>query len=121
MIFYFSATGNSLYAAKRFSDTPVSIPQIMRGTERQFSDDAIGIACPVYAGEPPKMVKRFLRESSFQADYFYFVLTYGFDQTDARNSRPSWRQRRGSMWITSPPSRWWITICRFSTWMNRCP
>ena len=83
MIFYFSATGNSLYAAKRFSDTPVSIPQIMRGTERQFSDDAIGIVCPVYAGEPPKMVKRFLRESSFQADYFYFVLTYGFDQTDA--------------------------------------
>ena len=43
MIFYFSATGNSLYAAKRFSDTPVSIPQIMRGTERQFSDDDIGI------------------------------------------------------------------------------
>ena len=83
MIFYFSATGNSLYAAKRFSDTPVSIPQIMRGTERQFSDDAIGIVCPVYAGEPPKMVKRFLREASFQADYFYFVLTYGFDQTDA--------------------------------------
>lgn len=76
MIFYFSATGNSLYAAKRFSDTPVSIPQIMRGTERQFSDDAIGIVCPVYAGEPPKMVKRFLRESSFQADYFYFVLTF---------------------------------------------
>ena len=76
MIFYFSATGNSLYAAKRFSDTPVSIPQIMRGTERQFSDDAIGIVCPVYAGEPPKMVKRFLRESSFQADYFYLVLTF---------------------------------------------
>lgn len=55
----------------------------MRGAERQFSDDAIDIVCPVYAGEPPKMVKQFLRESSFQADYFYFILTYSFDQTDA--------------------------------------
>ena len=83
MVFYFTATGNSLYAAKYFSDAPLSIPQVMRGTQRQFSDDAIGIVCPVYAGEPPKMVKEFLRESSFQADYFYFILTYGFDQTDA--------------------------------------
>ena len=83
MVFYFTATGNSLYAARHFSDAPVSIPQIMRGTERRFADDTIGIICPVYAGEPPKMVKQFLRESSFQTDYFYFILTYGFDQTDA--------------------------------------
>ena len=83
MVFYFTATGNSLYAARRFSDAPISIPQIMRGRARQFSDNAIGIVCPVYAGEPPKMVKQFLREASFQADYFYFILTYGFDQTDA--------------------------------------
>ena len=83
MVFYFTATGNCLYAAKHFSDAPVSIPQIMRGRERQFSDETIGIVCPVYAGEPPKLVKQFLRESSFQADYFYFILTYGFDQTDA--------------------------------------
>lgn len=61
-LWYFTATGNSLYAARHFSDAPVSIPQIMRGTERQFADDAIGIVCPVYAGEPPKMVKQFLRE-----------------------------------------------------------
>ena len=45
------------------------------GAQHQFSDDAIGIVCPVYAGEPPKLVKQFLRESSFQADYFYFILT----------------------------------------------
>lgn len=62
MVFYLTATGNSLCAARHFSDAPVSIPQIMRGTERQFADDTIGIVCPVYAGEPPKMVKQFLRE-----------------------------------------------------------
>ena len=83
MVFYFTATGNCLYAAKHFSDSPLSIPQIMRGTQRQFSDETIGIVCPVYAGEPPKLVKQLLRESSFQADYVYFILTYGSDQTDA--------------------------------------
>lgn len=83
MVFYFTATGNSLYAARQFSDSPVSIPQIMRGKRRQFADDTIGIVCPVYAGEPPKMVLQFLKESSFQTNYFYFILTYGFDQSDA--------------------------------------
>ncbi len=39
MVFYFTATGNCLYAARHFSDAPVSIPQVMRGTQRQFSDD----------------------------------------------------------------------------------
>ncbi len=83
MVFYFTATGNSLYAARHFSDEPVSIPQIMRGTKRQFSDDTIGIVCPVYAGEPPKMVLQFLKASTFQTEYFYFILTYDFDQSDA--------------------------------------
>ena len=83
MVFYFTATGNSLYAARHFSDAPVSIPQIMRGTKRHFSDDTIGIVCPVYAGEPPKLILRFLQESSFQTEYFYVILTYGFDQSDA--------------------------------------
>ena len=31
MVFYFTATGNCLYAAKHFSDAPASIPQVMRG------------------------------------------------------------------------------------------
>lgn len=32
MVFYFTATGNCLYAARYFSDAHVSIPQVMRGT-----------------------------------------------------------------------------------------
>ena len=54
--------GQQPVRGQTFSDTPVSIPQIMRGTQRQFSDETIGIVCPGYAGEPPKMVKQFLRE-----------------------------------------------------------
>lgn len=47
MVFYFTATGNSLYVARQFSEAPVSIPQIMRGSQRRFSDSTIGIVCPV--------------------------------------------------------------------------
>lgn len=30
MLFYFTATGNSLYAAKQLEEHPVSIPQAMK-------------------------------------------------------------------------------------------
>ena len=36
MVFYFTATGNSLYVAKHFSDKPVSIPRVMRGPSASF-------------------------------------------------------------------------------------
>lgn len=65
MVFYFTATGNSLYAAKKFSPEPVSIPQVMRGGERHLSDDSIGIVFPDYSAEPPKVDA--LRQSGGQA------------------------------------------------------
>lgn len=83
MVFYFTATGNSLYVAKQFSDEPLSIPQIMRSYRRSFSDDVIGIVCPVFAGQPPKMVVKFLEESEFKAEYLYIILTYGHDESDS--------------------------------------
>lgn len=83
MVFYFTATGNSLYAAKKFSSEPVSIPQIIRGNKRQFSDNAIGIVFPDYSAEPPKMVKEFLRECAFDTPYLYMIITYGHEISDA--------------------------------------
>lgn len=52
MIFYFTATGNSLYVAKKLSENPISIPQVKQGSS--FEDDVIGIVSPVYCGEIPK-------------------------------------------------------------------
>ena len=83
MVFYFTATGNSLYAAKKFSPEPISIPQAMRGWERRFSDDSIGIVFPDYSAEPPKMVKDFLRECTFDTPYLYMIITYGHEISDA--------------------------------------
>lgn len=77
MLFYFTGTGNSLYAAKQIEKYPLSIPQVMRGTELDFSAEQIGIVAPIYGHEVPPMVKEFLRKAQFHTDYFYMVLTYG--------------------------------------------
>lgn len=82
-VFYFTATGNSLYAAKKFSSEPISIPQVMRGAERHFTGDSIGIVFPDYTAEPPKMVKEFLRQCTFDTPYLYMIITYGHDVSDA--------------------------------------
>ena len=77
MLFYFTGTRNSLYAAKQIEKDPLSIPQVMQGTELDFSAEQIGVAAPIYGHEVPPMVKEFLRKASFHTGYFYMVLTYG--------------------------------------------
>ena len=77
MVFYFTATGNSLYIAKQIEEEPVSIPQVMRQERLEFSADSIGIVAPVYGHEVPLMVKEFLEKSVFHTNYFYMILTYG--------------------------------------------
>lgn len=81
MVFYFTATGNSLYVAKCIDKSPVSIPQVIEN-EFTYTDDQIGIVCPVYCGEIPNIVKRFLKESKFNSEYMYLILTYGASASD---------------------------------------
>lgn len=77
MNFYFTGTGNSLYVAKQLDEENYSIPQVLHRNELNFSAGTIGIVCPIYGHEMPKMVKEFLKEASFNTNYFYLVLTYG--------------------------------------------
>lgn len=77
MVFYFTGTGNSLYIAKQLDEDRVSIPQILKSDTLTFEADKIGIVCPIYGHEMPKMVKEFIQRASFITDYFYIVLTYG--------------------------------------------
>lgn len=76
MVFYFTATGNSLYVAKQLEEDFRSIPQAIHG-DCHFTAERIGIVCPVYGHEMPAMVKAFLEKSEFDTAYFYLVLTYG--------------------------------------------
>ena len=81
---FFTATGNSLYAAKRIGGELLSIPQLMKQEHIELSDDAVGIVCPVYGGEMPKMVRRFLQKAKIRTDYFFFVNTYGMNDSVAK-------------------------------------
>lgn len=75
--FYFTGTGNSLYAAKQLDNDYRSIPQVLRQGKLTFSAECIGVVCPIYGHEMPRMVKGFLKEAVFHTEYLYLVLTYG--------------------------------------------
>ncbi len=77
MVFYFTATGNSLYVAKQLDDELLSIPQELNKTDRRYKADKIGIVCPLFEFEMPELVKRFICDSEFETGYFYVVITYG--------------------------------------------
>ncbi|MBQ7992813.1 MAG: EFR1 family ferrodoxin [Solobacterium sp.] len=81
---YFTATGNSLYTARRIGGELLSIPQLMKQDRIVISDEAVGIVCPVYGGEMPRMVRQFIEKAVFKTNYFFFVYTYGASQSFAK-------------------------------------
>lgn len=74
---YFTATGNSLYAAKKIGGTLVSIPQAIKENRFAFRDDAIVVVCPLYANSLPRIVDEFLNKADLRAEYKALVLTFG--------------------------------------------
>ena len=79
MVFYFTATGNSLYAARQLDDELTSIAHELRkpASERHYQADAIGIVVPLYEFDLPRPVEEFILGSTFDTDYFYVISTYG--------------------------------------------
>lgn len=77
MLFYFTATGNSLYVAKQLDDNRISIAQAIHEEEKRYAADRIGVVCPVFGHEVPELVREFLSKAEFETDYFYLILTYG--------------------------------------------
>jgi ferredoxin len=82
-VFYFTATGNSLYVAKKLGGKLVSIPQVLKSNNSIYKDDVIGIVYPCYAGGIPRIVKRFVDKVKIEADYTFAVMTYGNEHTSA--------------------------------------
>lgn len=83
MVFYFTGTGNSLYAAKTLDKDIKSILHEISDGKKVYSYDKIGIVCPIYGHEMPKMVKKFIATNEFDTDYLYIVLTYRNRKADA--------------------------------------
>ena len=77
LVFYFTATGNSLFIAKQLSDEPISIPQELKKDNLVYEADEIGFVCPDYAGAIPKIVQQFMAKGTFKAPYIFAVVTFG--------------------------------------------
>ena len=80
MIFFLTGTGNSFYVAKRIAaatgDRCASITQAF-DAGAPFSEERVGIVCPVYNHDLPPLVKRFLQTVTIDTPYLFLVLTYG--------------------------------------------
>jgi len=85
-IFYFTGTGNSLFAARKIADSAganlISIPQAM-DESKSYKDDCIGFVYPQYANGLPKMVRGFISNNTFEADYFFAVNLWSFIHINA--------------------------------------
>ena len=95
MVFYFTATGNSLYVAKQLDEERLSIPQEMNKENRHYKAERIGIVCPLFEFEIPSLVKDFIRDSEFEAGYFYLVVTYGMHHGGVAERTQAWLQSIG--------------------------
>jgi flavodoxin len=91
MIFYFTGTGNSLYAAQHLShelDEPlISIAAVLNsGKPLEFGlspDERVGFVYPVYAWQPPYMVIDFVKAiklKNYRLNYLFSVSTCGDEE-----------------------------------------
>lgn len=89
MIFYFSATGNSYFVAKRIAEAThermVNIAEAWKKQEFSYtleSGERLGVVYPIHAWAPPTVVKRFIKKLQLRNSehaYVYSVLTCGDD------------------------------------------
>lgn len=85
MIFYFSATGNSEYVAKRIANETnniaVSITDCYKKKKFSFNEksETLGIVSPTYSWGLPVIVSEFLKnlDLSYNPKYVFFIATYG--------------------------------------------
>ena len=77
LVFFFSATGNSLYVARAFSKEPISIPQALKEGKLDYEADEIGIVFPDYAASAPLIVREFIEKAQLRAPYIFSVITFG--------------------------------------------
>ncbi|MBR4164016.1 MAG: EFR1 family ferrodoxin [Solobacterium sp.] len=95
MLFYFTSTGNSLYAAKQFDEELYSIPQELNKENRHYKAERIGIVCPLYEFDLPVIVKDFILHSEFETDYFYIVMTYGMHHGGCASRNAEYFEKAG--------------------------
>ncbi|MBP2132452.1 formate hydrogenlyase subunit 6/NADH:ubiquinone oxidoreductase subunit I [Methanomicrobium sp. W14] len=81
VLYYFTGTGNSLWAARELSKNMddceiISIANIMKNSPESIKPDAtrVGIVCPVYAGGFPEIVAGFAEKLDLSDSRYTFLL-----------------------------------------------
>lgn len=87
MIFYFSGTGNSLYAAQNIAsqqnDQIISVAKAVQEEHYTYEvkeDETIGFYYPVHGWRPPSIITEFIKKlelKNYHGQYIYSVLTCG--------------------------------------------
>lgn len=77
ILFYFTATGNSLQVARFLGGRCMSIPSVFDSDKLCFEDDAIGVVFPCHFADLPMPVSLFLRKVTLKTPYLFGVITYG--------------------------------------------
>lgn len=80
-VYYFTATGNSLYVAKYLANNTISIPQAIKNNDYNVTGDVIGFVVPTYYGKIPNLVFEFISEMKINADYVFAIMTCGDDNS----------------------------------------
>ena len=82
MIFYFSGTGNTRWAAQQVSEATGEelcfIPDELRQNALQYSldeDERLGFCFPTHGWQPPRIVRQFIRRAVFRNVKYVFALT----------------------------------------------
>ncbi len=90
MIFYFTGTGNTLWAAQMLAEATgerlLYIPDLLKSGQNTFEvgeHERIGFCFPTHGWQPPAIVRRFVRTAEFRIDktgarpYVYALTTCG--------------------------------------------
>lgn len=95
IVFYFTATGNSLFIAKQLSDSPLSIPQELKKADLTYEADEIGFIFPDYAAAVPVIVREFVEKARFKASYIFSVITFGNASVNVAEWWNDWAKAKG--------------------------
>ena len=78
-IYYFTATGNSLYVAKKFKDKIedcelISIPKALKNKDFNVEDSVIGFVYPIHCGSLPIVVEDFISKLNIKDKPYIFAI-----------------------------------------------
>lgn len=105
MIFYFSGTGNSEYAAKYIgkvlSEKVISIAEEALKTEKEYcleQNEVIGFIYPIYAWGAPKLVIDFIKSiklKNYDKNYIFSIATCGANIGNTMETMKNVLKRKG--------------------------